>query len=42
VTAWGDGTVNGTVLPETPAVTEFRGSDIVFTGSGRISDVLWE
>ncbi len=42
LTAWGSGSVNGIRLPEEPEVLAFIGGELLFTGSGWISDVLWE
>lgn len=42
VTACGDGEVNGLPLSEDPAVMEIRGNVLEFTGTGRVTDVLWK
>ncbi|MBN2587398.1 MAG: glycosyltransferase family 4 protein [Candidatus Fermentibacteraceae bacterium] len=42
LTAWGGGSVNGVRLPDQPAVIAFEGEELLFNGSGRISDVFWK
>lgn len=42
VTAWGKGSVNGRPLPVDAGTHYVPGRELVFTGTGWISDVLWE
>lgn len=42
VTAWGKGTINGRPLPVEAGTDYVPGRELVFTGTGWISNVLWE